>query len=380
MVDTSSMDINKRIRFLHIVKDDKFLASTILSFEQQDVIDSTYIYFRKKGRKLHFIKPEDNIEIYDSVKDFRNRLVSGDYDVVYLHSLQFGIMRFLRSIPKDKILIWWAWGYDIYGQQVLGMKSFINIEVFKPETNRLWHHFDLKRFFARLWMEPFFAMHKREVLSRVDYFQPVCDVDYDLMKEQTGFRAKKIYLVGPYIESQVHNVDPDGCVLIGNAAAPMENHLDVWMSVKDYIPRERKVIVPLSYGDVDYANKVKKGMLQTDHNICFLDSFLPKEEYFSLFNSCSYAVYGTLRQHAMGNIYRALRKGIKVFLYKDSVLYRHFIKHGYIVFPIEEMDSTSFSEPLSLADRQRNLEAIKAERLSYREIGREALLEIQHQL
>ncbi len=373
------MFTDKQIRFLHIVKDDKFLSPTMKSFSLADTIASSYICYTG-GKNLRFIKPEDGVEVFESARSFRKRLRSGDYDVVYLHSLQFSILRFIRSIPKDKVMIWWAWGYDIYGQQVVGMKSFINIDIFKPETKRLTDRFNLKRFFMRLWMEPLFFLHKREVLSRVDYFQPVCAVDYDLMKEHTGFKARLFYQVGRYVAVQNQVADPTGAILIGNAASPMENHLDVWLAVKAFIPEQRRIIIPLSYGEMEYAAKVKNRMSQDGFNLTFIDSYLPKKEYFSLFDSCSYAIFGTLRQHAMGNIYWALRKGIKLFLYRDSVLFQHLKQFGYVVFPIEEIDGNSFTEPLSPEDQQKNLDAFNAEIALYRETGEKALLEIKNSL
>lgn len=43
-----------------------------------------------------------------------------------------------------------------------------------------------------------------------------------------------------------------------------------------------------------------------------------------------------MRQQAMGNIFLCLLYGIKVFLFKESIVYKQLIESGYFVFSIED--------------------------------------------
>ena len=70
---------------------------------------------------------------------------------------------------------------------------------------------------------------------------------------------------------------------------------------------------------------------------------------------------GTIRQQAMGNIQYALSKGVKVFLYKDSIAYINYKKLGYVVFAIEEMTLESLSTPLSKKEIEQNIQASQKE-------------------
>lgn len=66
-----------------------------------------------------------------------------------------------------------------------------------------------------------------------------------------------------------------------------------------------------------------------------------------MIKSCSYAVFGSLRQHAIGNINLCLRYGIKVFLYKDGITYKQLTKDGYHVFTIDfHLNEHELSKPL----------------------------------
>ena len=53
-------------------------------------------------------------------------------------------------------------------------------------------------------------------------------------------------------------------------------------------------------------------------------------------SGCTHAIFGMIRQSGLGNIYLCFRKGIKVFLFKDSILYKQFKTDGYHVFSIED--------------------------------------------
>ena len=89
---------------------------------------------------------------------------------------------------------------------------------------------------------------------------------------------------------------------------------------------------------------------------------MPRDEYFKLIDNCSYAVFGVMRQQAMGNIYHCLCQGVKVFLYRDSLVYRFLKEWGYVVFAIEDIDEYSFSTPLNLKELEMNAKAFENQR------------------
>lgn len=370
----------EKIRFLHVVKDDKFNTHIKISFNANESISSEYIYYCWR-KQLRYLDKEEDVSLYYESKDFIRRLQKDDYDVLYLHSLHFSIMRFLKYVPSDKIVIWWAWGSDIYDGQLLGLRSYVHIETLKPITKRVVNggvsKRRLKYFLTKMLFSVPFAYYRRQALKRIDYFQPVIDIDYDLMKQFTTLRAQEYYPVNWsnfYTGTEnCEEKDPKGNVLLGNSASPSNNHLDAWEGVKEFIPEDKLVILPLSYGAMDYARKVKATMKDDRHSFRFLDSFLPFEEYSALIQHCSYAVYGSIRQHAMGNIYNALRSGLKVFLFKDSYIYQYLVQRGFVVFAIDDVNAESFYKPLSREEHMKNLDAMKCEILEYREKAKSAM-------
>ncbi len=357
--------MNNAIRLLHICRDDKFLKDTISGFSKMtDSVVSEYVILKQKNEKLKYVI-ENELTVFTNRKSFKEKLRKGDYDAVYLHSFPPENYWVLRCIPKDKIIIWWAWGYDIYNGGIYGWKSYIKTNSIKKETKKIQNQSrsvvrKILLFLCMLYYELFSRMTRQMVLKRIDYFRPVLPAEYELMRYNKGFRAEEYYplIYGPYVKVKNKTKRTNGSIIIGNSASAFNNHVDVWLDIKKNLPVDRNVIVPLSYGTDRYAKKVKT--IFAGENVRFLDDFLPREEYFDIMDNCSYAVYGSMRQHAIGNIIHALSEGMKVFLYKDSIVFKSMKDMGFVVFAIEEMDNQSLNTPLNKEDLAQNEKAFDA--------------------
>lgn len=370
----------RKLRFLHIIKDDKFADSVIQLYKSKTDIESEFIYYGKR-KGLSYIKGRNDVDVYENSKDFKNRLKRSECQVFFFHSLQPKLYRFMKEIPDDKLVIWWSFGYDIYGDYYYGPKSFVNIDMYRNETRNILRNGAsvriIKGWFVKLYKEIFLTIFKKDILERVDFFQPVLPYEYSLMQPLFKRNVQEYYLPGIETKKEFKSMDKlaDGIVIIGNSASPVNNHVDVWQRIKDNVPPTREIIVPLSYGSMNYAKSVKK-VLGDEHKMMFLDTFLPREDYFSIVNSCSYAVYGSMRQHAMGNIYSSLLNGVKVFLFRDSSIYKYLIDAGFAVYAIEDVDERSFCIPLNILEQKQNYEALLKENEYRHRVGSLAFKEI----
>ena len=58
----------------------------------------------------------------------------------------------------------------------------------------------------------------------------------------------------------------------------------------------------------------------------------------------------------MGNIYKCLSGGIKIFLYKDSIVYKQLKLDGYHVYTIDDdLRGDALQHPLSLEEATQNI-------------------------
>lgn len=199
--------------------------------------------------------------------------------------------------------------------------------------------------------------HQNLFLSDNNDFIPVFPIEYDLIKENNFFNAKLFMERGvfrDFDESLLSHEVPssDGNILLGNSATFTNNHIDIIELLKDLKIQNRKIIVPLSYGEKKYSEFIKS---KVDDKYQILENFLLFSEYEKLISSCSYAISGAIRQQSIGNINMCLLKGVKVFLYSNSLIYKQLKRDGYIVFSIEEdLNEKELITPLSYDDMIHN--------------------------
>ena len=380
--------LKDKIRVLHVVKDDKFFDSVIDSFDSDERLENrSILVVDKPNYKFFRIKKTEKVEIIVGENSLKKHLRSHDYDVLFFHSLTFSQYHYHKYIPSNIVVIWWCWGFELYLNNN-GAPPLFSVELYKPKTKKLLEQESdsfrtkLKNIIKEHFLKYYYVYQRGQLIRRVDFFQPVISIEYDMMKNIKGFHAEEFYYPQCFTSYQMkiasHN--SDGGILIGNSATFSNNHLDVWDSVRNYIPEGRDVIFPLNYPNADYAEYLSSQIKSENHKLNIVRDYLPRDEYFNLVDSCSYAVFGVIRQQAMGNVYHCLFKGMKVFLYKDSIVYKYLKKKDYVVFAIEEITERSFREPLTKEDVTQNAFALKQEKKYIDKVRESAFEKIREQI
>lgn len=380
----------RKIRVLHITRDDKFFDPVFVQFELDQRLDNTAVLEVKNKNQYSFrrIKNTGKVNLLER-KEMRAIIRSGDYDVVFFYSMPRKHYDYFNWIPSDKIVIWWGWGVELYNP-ICGLKPMISVLLYKPLTAQVLKEITeksvsvLKDKIGYFLLRPWNKWIQNKMIKRVDYFQPVLSQEFQLMKKLEGFRAKEFYYPNSFsltISDTSVSKSLSGSILIGNSQAPTNNHLDVWQDISEYIPEKRKVIFPINYlGDKKYSQLISERINTDKNELFYLRDFMAPKDYFDLMDSCSYAVFGVLRQQAMGNIFICLTKGIKVFLYQDSLVYRFLKEDGFVVFAIEDINNSSFMTPLSLTEIIQNRDAFLKKSKYINSVYEHAIEEISRKL
>lgn len=349
--------MKRKIRVLHITPDDKFFDGVFASWENNEDFDNKALFFApNRNYEFRYVKRVNVLEIYNKKKVLKERLQKDDYDVVFLHSMPCSFYKFVTWIPEDRIVIWWGWGHEIYESQSL-LPPVVNVDLYKKKTKTFFNDFRIGFRTLYLWIKRSKTRRMQETaIRRVDYYQPVLKSEMELMRRNRCFKAKEFYYyVNPPVIKEFVEHPKDGDIIMGNSATPTNNHLDILKFIMTFKQKNQHVIIPLNYGRDKYKEWLTPH-LQHDDIIPIYD-FLPSNEYFNLVGNCTYAVYGNIRQQAMGNILYDIYIGIKVFLYKDSVPYQCLIDLGFVVFAIEDMTYESLVTPLSKEQMEQNNKA-----------------------
>lgn len=146
-------------------------------------------------------------------------------------------------------------------------------------------------------------------------------------------------------------------IQVAHNAYTFNRHLELLDAIRQYQDENVRVVVPLSYGN-DWYNQQdgyittvqKKAQDYFGDKAVVLHRLMPAEEYSEALCNIDVSVYGARRQNALGNIFRSLYVGNKVFLPKDNPVYSYFTDNGIALGCTDDIEKMSFEEfirPLS---------------------------------
>lgn len=373
----------KRIRIIHFVLDDKFFYPVKAHFDNDSRLVNQYIVINRNiGENLNYIKSQDAICLATE-KDAQRFVRSSEYDILFFHSLPVKSWRIALEAPKDKRVVWWTWGYDIY-TPAFGISPFLHIELLKPKTKQLYlhrHHFILNiiKVVGDFFQSIPYRFVKKRLLKRIDFFMPVVSSEYQMINRLPYTHAEEFYYkdsLEPPVEMHKKRKN-DGDILCGNSATYTNNHLDLVPFLNRGNLNGRTIHIPLSYGVKTYSKTLTRLFKVNGANTEFMMELVPIKQYFQILDNCSYFICGSIRQQAMGNVYYCLNNHIKVFLYRDSLIYKFLKEAGYVVFAIEEIDSNSFATTLTEEEMGQNIEAYRKDFERRNKIYEETICKLQ---
>ena len=357
------MNGDKKV-ILHLVFDGILFDRVYPRFEEMEKYENRYLFNQLgKNRVFKYIKKTDKLIIADTLEEWGRVVSNPDVDFTTLRADKDKV----DFIRPNVMVMWWCYGMEIY-ENVNKWPPLLPLRIYKPKTHwflirnsTLLHiiNIELSYSFPKLYflLISFYNILKGnrrnrllQLLSRIDYAFTPLSTELDEIKRRHSFiKAKPFVLRGKQDKEPLDVHDRTGCILLEHSANTTNNHLDIIASIKKkkIDLNERDIYIPLSYGEKIIADRVKNEAKFEGANVhCLMDP-LPFDKYSAMMNSCTHAIYGMVRQSGLGNIYLCFQKGIKVFFFKDSILYKHFKTEGFYVFSIEDdLDDNSIREPL----------------------------------
>ena len=357
-----------KIVILHLVFDGILFDRVYSRFEQMENYENRYLYGSlNQEYKIKYIKNIDKIRRTNSLEDWGKIVEDPQVDIIYLHGLWGDYLKAIDFIRKDVVVMWWCYGKEIY-ENCFGWPPLLPLKIYKPNTYRFvrntWKGRSLlTNIFSYRHPNLYSSMKKgynfmlgrkddklRRMLSRIDFaFTPLETELIELKKRHPYIKAKPFRLQGPVVKESMEVHKNTGNVLLEHSANISNNHLDIIAILKekklDF--QDRNIYIPLSYGDERLAESVKKESYFKGAQVHCLTEVLPLNDYKEMVSGCTHALFGMIRQSGLGNIYMCFKKGIKVFFFKDSILYKQFKAEGYYVFTIEnDLSNDAIREPL----------------------------------
>lgn len=329
----------KRINMiLHIFPQEKFTDNYVLQvnkyFKKEEHL--FYIYKTDYEFEIQCLK-EENVVLFDNKeKMFLKSYWFKKSSKIIIHGGWSGILvgfdsKFRNLLYKTYIVFW---GGDFYN----------NYKGFNLVNLRLWYK-------------------KRRIIKQAAAVINLIEQDYRELAKRYFFRNR--HFVGKYF-SKEDRIDFERKLLterkqekkneiniiVGNSAIRSNNHFECIDKIALYKDKNIKVYFPLSYGDFAYARQVMKYAIESLGNKCvFLQEFMDIDDYTSLLSKMDVAIFACNRQQAMGNISSLVHMGAKVYMKKNTSMWKYFVDEaGCTIYDIDKISEYRYAEFIGISE------------------------------
>lgn len=314
-------------KILHVMILDKFLAPFIDFVDENFGRDNHHYVFITSEKYDYGLTPEHKVEFLHT---------DDDIFITLLKYMKMAKKIILHGLWRDKVDIllyfnqellkkcyWVMWGGDFYF----------------PETKSKIRH---------------------KIIRNMGHCIPVTPDDYVYLKSNYNTKAKynkcinyirSIKLESSEIKQKKLNTKK---ILIGNSATNTNRHLEIFNLLKNY--KNLKIIVPLSYGDNNYAKNIIAKGKELFENFTPLIDFMEYDKYHTLLENIDIAIFNHNRQQGVGNILLILSMGKTLYLSKENNAY-NMLKNMDISFFDIDILKEGLKE-ISIKDKKKNQKII----------------------
>lgn len=382
------------MKVLHISTDEKFIDSARWQFETVLPKQNTFVVIiSNKGYKLKYIKNGKDFTLKVCSLDSIDFLVdlSKKYDLVCFHGLDYFRSRIILKLPTGTKILWLLWGIEVYNNPRISKMPLYGIETqnkFYRKSPSARTADRLKDSLRPLYFWVFFHSYTpnysiKKAVERVNYCGVLYKEELDFIKQRTKSQATFLkfcyYPLELILKGNMDAKVNGENILIGNSASLTNNHLDIFKYIEQLPIKEKKLIVPLNYGDLEYGKEIISiGSTKFANNFCPITKFMDLQDYNKILKSCGLTIIGSIRQQAIGTVLIMVYMGSKVFLDERNSVYKYLQGLEVKIFSINK-DLRSSNEKvfnlLTEAEKEKNRNIL------VKEIGQKALLaELKNQL
>ncbi len=222
----------------------------------------------------------------------------------------------------------------------------------------------LKKSYWVMWSGDFYfpeeqSRLRKYIIKNISNVITYIDGDVEYIKKYYKAEPKRYYKCFMYVNNVFDESKYKDCqkikkdeiwILVGTSASKPNRHEFAFnkLSKIELKDLKVKVIVPLSYGDPEYRNKILKiGKEIFGNNFYPLLELMPYEDYLNILYNIDIALFAHNRQEGMGNLIQLLGLGKKVYLNPETSQWNLCQNLGIKVYNINgDLDLTMNSEEL----------------------------------
>lgn len=278
-------------------------------------------------------------------------------DLVVAHSMSpFAAIAFALS-RKRTLRMWSGWGYDYYGTDVsadAGLLAPLTAEL--ADRHRSDQGTSSSRISAGARVKNLIGSRLiHRAAARTDLFSAPIPSDLEIFRrrfpEFNGEYSQLSYASIEHTFTGMAGVDKPRDIQVGNSATFSNNHLDIFGLLAELDLNDRRIVVPLSYGDAAYRDAiVERGERTLGAAFVPLLNFMPLDEYLATISTCNVVIMNHRRQQAVGNVCAAIYGGAHVYLDSSNPLLQFLRSLGTVVHSTAELSRSRLPAERQPAD------------------------------
>lgn len=337
---------------VHLMMDNIYTKTFIETINKEYDSKSNLFIIYNRGEKIKYADVDmyENVEIVD-LDDYSIYFKLYTYiygcNKLFVHYLSDDICKILDRFDLSRLsctTYWILWGADLY--------NYIDFNMYEEKTYEFIKDKDYFINAQRYRKDPKKLEIRKNVIKKTNYILTSNKVDYQLVLENFNTEAmRKNFRYKMNIDfCMLEEIKRNGKLylkkqsgfdflfLVGNSATLENNHVDVFYKLIDLNLQNFGIVLPLSYGNKNYAKDVViKGKKMLGDKLIILEKYLNINEYYSIINQVDVVIMNHIRQQAVGNIFGAIYLGKQVYLNKKSNLYEMFNEEGLEIHDLEDL-------------------------------------------
>lgn len=276
--------------------------------------------------------------------------------IVVLYDLNDIKIALANKLPKNIKVLWRFFGHELYGRKQHEFLSEKTINIIQQQKvsffikvkNSIYYRF--RKVIQNILFK--YNYNFEQAVQRIDIFLCLFEEEYNFLN--ANFKNLPQFVQIPIFKSLINLTSfvkekNGGKIIIGNSRNIYNNHIDIFNITKRF--KNFNFVLPFNYGSKSiYSEKVE--VIAKTQNITIIKSFLQLEAYEGLMDESVAFVLNSYRQMAVGNILIAIKKGMKLYLNKNNIVYKVLKNSNFYIFSIEDLEKDLELKNVKLSEKQ----------------------------
>ncbi len=283
-----------------------------------------------------FITPHE--KVYNELKEFENvylmedkHLLDKAYEMgewIIVHALNIDFREFLKTDRKVlKKTIVRTWGHDINNRFCNDTRKGL-----KPIVSKILYRYKLRQVYMFAGDNKFDKANVKKYIgekpfSRFSYF---------------GKSEAEIALLNNLAVKR--NTSETIRIMVGHSGFKSDIHVEILKRLKRFCQEQITVVLPLSYGDPQYIEEVKKYVADNFKGKSeVIEQFMEYGEYIKFLSNIDLAILPQLGSTSLGNFDLLTKLRVPLVLNKNGVFYDALKEHGIDIATYDDFDTMNLS-------------------------------------